>query len=171
MTISYRLASTTLAAALLTLLACLSPAALAAGASEPAPDFELPLRGGGSVKLSALRGQVVMINFWASWCAPCRQEFPILDEMYRKYQPMGFTLVGVNVESETGDAERFLASMPVSFPVAFDSENSVSGQYGVSAMPTTLLVDRKGNVRWLHRAYKPGDENEYLDQVRRLLRE
>jgi peroxiredoxin len=171
MTISYRLASTTLAAALLTLLACLSPPALAAGASEPAPDFELPLRGGGSVKLSALRGQVVMINFWASWCAPCRQEFPILDEMYRKYQPMGFTLVGVNVESETGDAERFLASMPVSFPVAFDSENSVSGQYGVSAMPTTLLVDRKGNVRWLHRAYKPGDENEYLDQVRRLLRE
>lgn len=171
MTISYRLAATTLAAALLTLLAGLSPPALAAGASEPAPDFELPLRGGGSVKLSALRGQVVMINFWASWCAPCRQEFPILDEMYRKYQPMGFTLVGVNVESETGDAERFLASMPVSFPVAFDSENSVSGQYGVSAMPTTLLVDRKGNVRWLHRAYKPGDENEYLDQVRRLLRE
>ena len=153
--------------------ACLAPAAAraAAGAATPAPDFELPLRSGGTVRLGDLRGQVVMLNFWASWCAPFRQEFPILDEMYRKYRPMGFTLLGVNVESETRDAERFLAAMPVSFPVAFDRENSVSGQYSVSAMPTTLLVDRKGNVRWLHRAYKPGDENEYIAQLRRLLRE
>lgn len=152
--------------------ACLAPAALASGsAATPAPDFELPLRSGGTVKLADLRGKVVMLNFWASWCGPCRQEFPILDEMYRKYQPMGFTLVGVNVESETKDAERFLSSTPVSFPIAFDSENAVSGKYGVSAMPTTLLVDRKGNVRWLHRAYKPGDENEYMNQLRRLLRE
>ncbi len=146
-------------------------AAASAAAPVPAPGFELPLRSGGTVSLAGLRGKVVMINFWASWCGPCRQEFPILDEMYRKYQPMGFTLLGVNVESETSDAERFLASTPVAFPIAFDRENSVSGQYGVSAMPTTLLVDRKGNVRWLHRAYKPGDENEYLNQLRRLLRE
>lgn len=163
-----------LGSALATAAACVAPATLAAAASGsavPAPDFELPLRAGGTVKLAGLRGKVVMLNFWASWCGPCRQEFPILDEMYRKYQPMGFTLVGVNVESETKDAERFLAATPVSFPVAFDRENSVSGKYGVSAMPTTLLVDRKGNVRWLHRSYKPGDENQYLDQVRRLLRE
>lgn len=152
--------------------ACAAPAALASAADAvPAPDFELPLRGGGMVKLAELRGQVVMLNFWASWCGPCRQEFPILDEMYRKYRPMGFTLLGVNVESETRDAERFLSATPVSFPIVFDRENAVSGRYGVSAMPTTLLVDRKGNVRWLHRAYKPGDENEYMNQLRRLLRE
>lgn len=165
-----------LRSALAAAAACVAPGALAAatapaGDAVPAPDFELPLRSGGTVKLGQLRGKVVMLNFWASWCGPCRQEFPILDEMYRKYQPMGFTLLGVNVESETKDAERFLAATPVSFPVAFDRENAVSGKYGVSAMPTTLLVDRKGNVRWLHRAYKPGDENEYLNQVRKLLRE
>jgi peroxiredoxin len=163
-----------LRSAIATAAACAAPTALAAGtagSATPAPDFELPLRSGSAVRLADLRGQVVMLNFWASWCAPCRQEFPILDEMYRKYQPMGFTLLGINVESETKDAERFLSAMPVSFPIAFDLENAVSGKYSVSAMPTTLLVDRKGNVRWLHRAYKPGDENEYMDQVRRLLRE
>lgn len=139
--------------------------------NEPAPAFSLPTRDGGSISLADLKGQVVMINFWASWCGPCRQEFPVLDEMYRKYRPMGFALLGVNVESGTVDAERFLQKTPVSFPIAWDSANEVSAAYGVSAMPTTLIVDRKGNVRWLHRAYKPGDENEYLDQVRAMLRE
>lgn len=163
-----RLAAAALAAALI----AVAPATPAGqSGSEPAPAFTLPTRDGGSISLEHLRGQVVMINFWASWCGPCRQEFPILDEMYRKYRPMGFTLVGVNVESETADAERFLESTPVTFPIAWDSANAVSGAYGVSAMPTTLIVDRKGNVRWLHRAYKPGDENEYLNQVRTMLRE
>jgi peroxiredoxin len=147
------------------------PVRAGSGVQTPAPDFELPTRGGSSVGLSQLRGQVVMINFWASWCGPCRQEFPILDAMYRKYRPMGFTLLAINVESDAADAERFLAATPVSFPIAWDAANKVSGAYGVSAMPTTLIVDRKGQVRWVHRAYKPGDENEYLDQVRSMLRE
>jgi thiol-disulfide isomerase/thioredoxin len=148
-----------------------SPARSGSEVSADAPDFELPTRGGSQVRLEDLRGQVVMINFWASWCGPCRQEFPVLDQMYRKYKPMGFTLLAVNVESDRTDAERFLASTPVSFPIAYDAENTVSGVYGVSAMPTTLIVDRKGQVRWMHRAYKPGDENEYLNQVRAILRE
>jgi thiol-disulfide isomerase/thioredoxin len=153
-------------------IACIAtPAWPGSSLDAPAPAFTLPVRGGGSVGLEQLRGQVVMINFWASWCGPCRQEFPILDQMYRKYRPMGFTLLAVNVESDSADAERFLAGTPVSFPIAFDQANEVSGAYGVSAMPTTLIVDRKGKVRWMHRAYKPGDENEYLDQVRAMLKE
>ena len=152
-------------------LALAGPAGAGSGLRAPAPHFSLPLRGGATVALADLRGQVVMINFWASWCGPCRQEFPVLDAMYRKYKPMGFTLLAVNVESEREDAERFLSGMPVSFPIAWDADNRVSGAYGVSAMPTTLIVDRKGQVRWLHRAYKPGDENEYLDQVRAMLKE
>jgi thiol-disulfide isomerase/thioredoxin len=162
------------AACLAALLAISAPSVCLAADDlppTPAPDFTLPGRDGKPVSLSQYRGQVVMVNFWASWCGPCRQEFPVLDQLYKKYKPMGFTLLGVNVESETDLAQKFLAQTPASFPILFDRQNATSKLYGVSAMPTTLLVDRKGNVRWLHRAYKPGDENLYLNAVRGLLRE
>ena len=158
------------ATALLALLATVSLSG-ASGSAPPAPDFTLANRAGGEVSLAGLRGQVVMINFWASWCGPCRQEFPALDQIYAKYKPMGFTLVGINVESEKSDAERFLGGQKVSVPILFDPQNKVSGSYGVSAMPTTVLVDRQGRVRWQHRAYKPGDEAKYIEQVRAVLRE
>ena len=158
------------ATSLLALLACLSLSAATAVAPQ-APDFRLENRAGGETSLAELRGQVVMINFWASWCGPCRQEFPALDEMYRKYKPMGFTMVGINVETEKTDAERFLGMRPVSFPILFDPDNSVSGRYGVSAMPTTMLVDRQGRLRWQHRAYQPGDEARYIEQIRAMVRE
>lgn len=146
------------------------PAAATDG-SPLAPEFKLVNRAGGEISLSSLKGQVVMINFWASWCGPCRQEFPALDQIYSKYKPMGFQMVAINVESEKADAERFLGQTPVSFPILFDADNKVSGNYGVSAMPTTFLVDRQGKLRWQHRAYKPGDEAKYIEQIRAMLRE
>ena len=152
------------------LLATAWPAAATDGA-VPAPQFSLASRAGGEVSLADLKGQVVMINFWASWCGPCRQEFPALDQIYAKYKPMGFTLVAINVESEKSDAEKFLSATPASFPILFDPDNTLSGKYGVSAMPTTVLVDRQGRVRWQHRAYKPGDEAKYIEQIRAALRE
>jgi peroxiredoxin len=152
-------------------LVALAWPALAADATAPAPAFTLASRAGQPVSLADLKGQVVMINFWASWCGPCRQEFPALDEMYRKYRPMGFEMVAINVESEKADAERFLGATPVTFPILFDPDNKVSGSYGVSAMPTTFLVDRQGRLRWQHRAYKPGDEAAYIEQIRAMLRE
>ena len=158
------------AAVLAALAACAWPAAASDGA-VPAPAFTLASRAGGEVSLADLKGQVVMINFWASWCGPCRQEFPALDAIYAKYKPMGFTLVAINVESEKADAEKFLATTPASFPILFDPDNTVSGSYGVSAMPTTVLVDRQGRLRWQHRAYKPGDEAKYIEQIRAMLRE
>jgi peroxiredoxin len=142
-----------------------------AGGNSMAPDFSLPARGGSTVDLSQFKGQVVMINFWASWCAPCRQEMPLLESMYKKYKPLGFTLLGVNVEPDQKDAENFLKQTPVSFPVLFDAKSKVSGLYNVEGMPTTVFIDRKGNVRLLHESYKPGDENLYLDQIRTLLKE
>jgi thiol-disulfide isomerase/thioredoxin len=139
---------------------------------QAAPAFSLPLRGGSApLGLDQLRGQVVMVNFWASWCEPCRKEFPLLDQIYKKYKPAGFTLIGVNVEPEAKDAEGFIAKTPVSFPIVFDKDSSVSKLYHVSGMPTTVLVDRKGMLRWVHRSYVPGDENEYLNQVRAILME
>jgi peroxiredoxin len=84
---------------------------------------------------------------------------------------MGFTMLGVNVEPEAKDAEGFIAKTPVSFPIVFDAKSTASKLYQVEGMPSTVLIDRKGVLRWIHRGYKAGDENEYLDQIRTLLRE
>ena len=155
------------------LAAVFASAALAASSSGPAPGFSLSGRGGKTIDLNQFKGQVVMINFWATWCVPCRQEMPLLEDMYKKYKPMGFTLVGVNVEPASGDPEAWLSKLPkpVTFPVGFDVDSKVSKLYKVAVMPTTVFVDRKGNVRVMHRGYKPGDEDFYLTQIRSMLKE
>jgi thiol-disulfide isomerase/thioredoxin len=145
--------------------------ALAVAPSGPAPRFKLDSMAGKPVSLDQYKGQVVMINFWASWCGPCRTEMPILEKLQAKYKPMGFTLIGVNVEPDSTLAANWLKATPVTFPILFDTKSEVSKLYSVAGMPTTVIVDRKGNLRWLHRGYKAGDENEYLDQIRALVRE
>ena len=145
--------------------------ALAGPAGAPAPQFTLSARGGRDVSLTQYHGQVVMINFWASWCGPCRTEMPLLENIYKKYHKAGFTLLGVNVEPDSKAAEGFLKQTSVSFPVIYDKDSTVSKAYDVSGMPSTVIIDRKGNIRVLHRGYKPGDENEYLDKIRSLVRE
>ncbi len=137
----------------------------------PAPDFTLKSDDGSNLRLSEFRGEVVMINFWASWCAPCRQEMPLLDELYTQYQPLGFTILGVNVEEDSTKARKLLKDLPVNFPVLFDNRSEVSKLYNVVAMPSTVLVDRDGNIRYLHQGYKPGYEESYQQQVRELIRE
>lgn len=139
--------------------------------SGKAPDFTLKSNSGVNLKLSEQRGNVVMINFWASWCAPCRQEMPLLDDIYKKYKNLGFTIWGVNIEPDSSSAKKLLKDIPVTFPVLFDTANQVSKDYNVTAMPSTVLVDRNGNVRYLHKGYKPGYENEYRKQIKKLLRE
>jgi len=138
---------------------------------KPAPDFTLKASDGRNLKLSELRGEVVMINFWASWCGPCRQEMPLLNDLYNKYHKLGFTLLGVNVEQDPRTAKRLLKDIPVDFPVLFDTRNEVSEAYHVSAMPSTVLLDRDGNIRFVHRGYKPGLEERYQQQIRTLIRE
>ncbi|MGD8526027.1 MAG: TlpA disulfide reductase family protein [Thioalkalispiraceae bacterium] len=139
--------------------------------SGVAPDFTLKSHSGANLKLSEQRGNVVMINFWASWCGPCRQEMPLLDALYKKYKKLGFTIWGVNIEPDSSSAKKLLKDIPVTFPILFDTANTVSKQYNVTAMPSTVLVDRNGNLRYLHKGYKPGYENEYRKQVKKLLRE
>lgn len=157
-------------------------AALAAGATAPAragsapapapaPDFSLPARAGGELSLAGLRGNVVLINFWATWCGPCRQEMPYLEQIWQRYKGLGFTLLGVNVEEDSAGAVKWLEQVPVSFPVLFDRENRVSRLYDVTAMPSTVIVDRRGQVRFVHYGYTKGTENAYQDQVRTLIRE
>jgi thiol-disulfide isomerase/thioredoxin len=151
--------------------ALLSTPALAVAPAGPAPAFQLKSMAGTDVSLAQYKGQVVMINFWATWCGPCRQEMPLLEQLHKKYKPMGFTLLGVNVEPDSSLAADWLKATPVTFPILFDTRSEVSKLYQVAGMPSTVIIDRKGNVRWLHRGYKPGDENKYLDQIRALVRE
>jgi len=139
--------------------------------SGKATDFTLKSRSGKNIKLSELRGQVVMINFWASWCGPCRQEMPLLEALYKKYHGLGFTLLGVNVEQDSSKANAYLRDVSVSFPILYDTKNSVSKTYNISAMPSTVMVDRDGNMRYLHHGYKPGYEKEYEKQIKALIRE
>jgi thiol-disulfide isomerase/thioredoxin len=158
----------------LALAAVCASAALAASSSGPAPGFTLSGRGGKTIDLNQFKGQVVMINFWATWCTPCRQEMPLLEDIYKKYKSMGFTMLAVNVEPDSKAAEAWLAKLPkpVTFPVAFDVDSKVSMLYKVETMPSTVFVDRKGNVRVMHRGYKPGrDEDVYLTQIRAMLKE
>ena len=139
--------------------------------ADPAPDFTLKSSTGENVRLAEQRGQVVMLNFWASWCGPCRKEMPLLDEMSKRYSSAGFVLYGVNVEEDNTDAKKLLKELGVTFPVLFDTESKASSLYNVDAMPTTVVIDKKGEIRYVNRGYKPGDENKYRDQIRELIKE
>lgn len=137
----------------------------------PAPDFTLKSNNGSNLRLSEQRGNVVLINFWASWCGPCRQEMPLLEEIQKKYSRLGFTILGVNVDKDMAKADKILRDIPVTFPVLYDPTGDVSKLFDVDAMPTTIIVDRNGNMRFLHRGYKPGYEDDYIAQVKQLIRE
>ena len=138
---------------------------------QAAPDFALKSSNGENLRLSEYRGNVVMINFWATWCGPCRQEMPLLDELYNRYERVGFNLLGVNIDDDSSRAMRMVEELGVDFPVLFDAQKEVSKLYEVEAMPVTVIVDRQGTVRYVHHGYKPGYEDKYLDQIRTLLRE
>jgi peroxiredoxin len=138
---------------------------------QSAPDFALKSSSGENLRLSEYRGDVVMINFWATWCGPCRQEMPLLDDLYGRYQRVGFNLLGVNIDDDSRRAMKMVEELGVSFPVLFDEDKEVSKLYAVEAMPVTVLVDREGKVRHVHFGYKPGYEDKYLTEIRSLLRE
>jgi peroxiredoxin len=167
--------TTRYARSLRTLAACLLialPALATTGSSSAAPDFRLASRAGKAVALSDFRGNVVMLNFWATWCGPCRQEMPLLESIHKKYAKLGFTLIGVNVEPDSRAADDWLKKhAAVTFPIVYDTDSRVSKLYKVAGMPSSVIVDRKGVVRVVHKGYKPGDENAYLDHIRALIRE
>ncbi|CAG1019890.1 glutathione peroxidase [Burkholderiaceae bacterium] len=152
--------------------------ALAAGAAVPAvtpsalaPDFTLRTMGGPNLRLHEQRGHVVLVNFWASWCGPCRQEMPHLNRLYEKYRSSGFQLLGVNIDEDARVATELAAKLGVKFPVLLDSEKKVSRLYDMSAMPATIVIDRDGRVRYIHRGFRDGVEKTYEQQIRELLKE
>jgi peroxiredoxin len=138
--------------------------------SVAAPDFTLRTMNGPNMRLAEQRGRVVMVNFWATWCGPCRQEMPQLDRLYQKYKSSGFVLLGVNVDDDSRKAADVAGKLGVSFPVLLDTDKAVSKLYDLSTMPSTVIIDRDGKVRYVHRGYLNGYEENYDKQIRELLR-
>jgi peroxiredoxin len=157
-----------IAFALATLASPLATGAVATQAS--APDFTLRTMNGPNLRLAEQRGRVVMVNFWATWCGPCRQEMPQLDRLYQKYKSSGFVLLGVNVDEDVRKATDVAAKLGVTFPVLLDTDKAVSKLYDLSTMPSTVIIDRDGKVRYLHRGYLAGYEDNYDKQIRELLK-
>ena len=138
----------------------------------PAPSFNLKTFNAPKIKsLKDFRGQVVLLNFWATWCKPCRDELPLLEAMHKKYSKLGFSVVGVNIDEETELADALIKKMKITFPSFSDPKSKVSDMYKIEAMPSTIMIDRKGNMRYLFNGYKPGYEKKYEAQVKKLVRE
>ena len=162
----------TVASALALSLGLLAPAqAVAPAPNAVAPDFTLRGADGRNVRLDELRGQVVLVNFWATWCGPCREEMPRLETLYEKYHKSGFVLLGVNVDDDPHVALATAAKLNVSFPVLLDTDKKVSKLYDLNTMPSTVVIDRDGKMRFLHRGYRAGTEADYEQQIRGLLKE
>ncbi len=126
---------------------------LATEAGEAAPPFALPTAKGETVALDKLRGKVVYVDFWASWCGPCRRSFPWMNEMQQKYGAKGFVVVGVNVDKKRADADKFLAQNPAGFTVVYDEAGATPSAYAVKGMPSSYLIDARGNVTFVERGF------------------
>jgi len=134
---------------------------LSAGAAQAAPPLDI----------KDFRGRVVYLDFWASWCAPCRQSFPWMQAMEKAYQSRGLTVLAVNLDRDRADAERFLAQFHPSFDVRFDPQGKSAERFKVHGMPTSVIIDRHGVVRFTHIGFRPVDEAAYEDQLRGILSE
>lgn len=139
---------------LLVALACLAPAALAA--DDP-------------LDLARFRGKVVIIDFWASWCAPCRQSFPWLNEMQAKYRDRGLVVIGVNVDRERPEADRFLKQTPADFQIVYDPDGSLAARYQVPGMPSSYVIGRDGQQAGVHIGFRNGMREQREAELQHLL--
>ncbi|WOB06583.1 TlpA disulfide reductase family protein [Piscinibacter gummiphilus] len=155
--------------ALLLAAASWSSAAVPVGAN--APDFTLKTLNGPNMRLQEQRGKVVLVNFWATWCGPCRKEMPHLNRIADKYKSSGLVLMGVNIDEDVRNAAEVAGKLKVSFPVLLDTDKAVSKMYDLNSMPSTMVIDRSGKVRYVHRGYQDGYEDTYDQQIRELLKE
>ena len=111
-----------------------------------APAFELPTSDGKMVALGGLKGKVLLLNFWATWCPPCREEMPSMERLYQEFKDQGLAVLAVNIRESPKQVERFMRDFRLTFPALLDTDATVSGRYGVRGLPSTYLVDRTGHV-------------------------
>lgn len=158
-----------------------TPSANAAGGSkdcthelcgQPAPDFSVNVtsNGSGKVSLASLKGKVIIVDFWATWCEPCKKSFPKLQELNVKYKANGLEIVGISEDDESsGIAEFGKNHGQVKFPLSWDQGKTVAGKYHPPTMPSSYIIDRKGIVRFVYSGYHAEDDAKYEANVKSLL--
>lgn len=158
---------------LIALAAVASMVCLTANATEvgqPAPQFSLPtLKTDQATTLKQYAGKVVYVDFWASWCAPCRTSFPLLNKLHEKLKSKGFEVVAINLDEDKANAEKFLQDIPVNFTVLRDAKGEWADQFVVESMPTSFIVDKQGVVQNVHHGFKSDDINELEAKITALL--
>ena len=138
---------------------------------SPAPPFSGTATNGEVITLSDYKGTVVLLDFWASWCGPCRQELPFMIDLYNEYHAAGFVILAVNIDDQRENAQAFLDELggQVPFPVIVDPEKHLPALYEIEAMPTSVFIDKKGIVRYWHDGFKASDQQRYRDELTTLL--
>jgi peroxiredoxin len=126
---------------------------------------------GENLRLSEFLGEVVLLNFWSTWCGSCRQEMPELESLYETYRSAGFVLIGVSVDDDSERAVKFVRALAVDYPILLDPRKSVAPLYRLDELPMTVLIDRAGIVRFVHVDYQAGKEPPYLAELKALLNE
>ncbi len=138
---------------------------------KAAPEFTGTTLEGKVIKLSHYKGKVVLLDFWASWCGPCKREFPFLVQLHHALKDQNFTVIGINVDTDRSKAERFLAGQKVKpdFPIVFDGKGKIAERYQLQGMPTTILIDKNGVIRYRHTGFRDKDRAEVIRRVKELL--
>ena len=136
--------------------------------SSVAPDFNLPTRSS-SITLPELKGKVVYLDFWASWCHPCKQSFPWLNELQAKYKDQGLVVLGINLDKDRSQADAFLKHTPANFTIAFDPEADTASVFKVKGMPSSFLMDRNGLIQAEHKGFRDKDKAKMEQAVAQLL--
>lgn len=142
----------------------ISTPALALDVGSQAPDFELP-GAQGSVKLSKAQGKVIYLDFWASWCGPCRESFPWMNAMQAKLKQKGLQVIAINLDANNDDAQKFLTQHTAQFTVLFDPKGVTPRQYGVKGMPTSFLINKDGKVLIQHKGFNNADRAELEQKI------
>jgi peroxiredoxin len=155
----------------LALASAWAPVAQAVGDGTVAPEIALKDLAGHEVKLAALKGKVVLVDFWASWCGPCRDELPVLDGLYKKYKDKGLVIVGVGLDRDADKLRKFLRALPLSFPVVHDPSGAVASKYEPPKMPSSYMIDKRGLIRHVHAGFKASDKALLEKQLSALLGE
>jgi len=136
-----------------------------------ATDFTLKRFQGPNTRLLDHRGDIVLINFWATWCGPCRQEIPLLMELQEKFKNDRFVVLGITIDTNHREVEQFLHDMLVTYPILFDEGQVLSEQFEVKAMPSSFILDRDGIIRFEHIGFKPNYAELYIQEIQKLIDE